>query len=146
MNATYRTVVPRSAETRWALYAGCYFFAAATAVALALHPFLSLLGRAIGVVGPLAAVVFAGPALLFGTVGWWGIVERSGWHSFLAAGVVGLLTAAATGVVWTVRFLVGWGVEMAVAIWILVAFVLAAAVVGGTLAGLPLMALRRHAA
>lgn len=90
--------------------------------------------------------IFASPSLAIGAVVWWTLVERREADTYPIGGAFGLVTAILTGFLWTVRFVSGWGVEMALALPVLIGFVLGVTVIAGALAGLPLMYVRRRLA
>lgn len=121
-----------------------FVFGIVTAVLLS--DFLVLLADVIGLPSTYAKVIFASPALVFGAVFWWVIVERRASYKYRFGAVFGLVTALLTGMVWTGRFIDFWGVEMVVIpiIAFLVFYVLGLAVVAGVLTALPLMYARRH--
>lgn len=136
-----------SPPMRWSIYAGLYTFVCGTAVAYLLDDVLSVLADVIGLPSGYATVAFASPALVVGAVVWWAVVECRRSYGYLVGGAFGLLTALVTGLLWTVRFVDVWGVEMLVTpvASVLVALVLGSVVVAGFLTGLPLMYARRHA-
>lgn len=135
-----------SPSTKWSIASGIYLFLGATAVAYLLSDLLTLLGEVIGLPPGLALAVMASPALLIGAAAWWVVVERRAAYAYRYGGLVGLLTALLTGLVWVARFVDVWGVEMATVdiVSFLVAFVLGVAAVAGALVGLPLMYARRR--
>lgn len=133
-------------STKWSVAAGCYLFLCATALAFLLADLLSLLGEVIGLPPVFGLAIMAGPALVIGAFAWWAIVERRADYAYRRGVIVGFLTALLTGLVWLVRFVDVWGVEM-VAVGIvatLAAFVLGVAAIAGALVGLPLMYARRR--
>lgn len=121
-------------------------FVWAVASAFAMDDLLGLFGEVIGLPPTFALVVLASPALVFGAVCWWSLVERRGSYSYRFGGAFGLLTALLTGVLWTLRFVMVWSVEMLAAgpVPILVAIVGGVASAVGAVAGVPLMYARRH--
>lgn len=64
-----------SPPLKWSIYAGFYMFGCATVTVFFLNDILGLLANVIGIPAQYAIVVLASPALLIGTVTWWGIVE-----------------------------------------------------------------------
>lgn len=135
-----------SPSIHWSLYAGLYMFICGTVTALLLNDLLGLLGDVIGLPPVFSLVIFASPALVVGTVVWWALVERRTSYTYLVGGTFGLITALLTGLLWTVRFVSVWGVEMLAAeiILVLVGFVLGMITIAGVLTGLPLMYARRR--
>ncbi len=135
-----------SPSAKWAAYAGLYMFVCGTVVASLLSDLLALLADVIGLPAGYAMAMFASPVLVIGTAVWWLLVERRTAYTYPIGGVFGLITASAAGLLWTARFVDVWGVEMAVidAVASLIAFVIGVAVVGGVLAGLPMMYARRR--
>ncbi|RDI72229.1 hypothetical protein [Halopelagius longus] len=143
---TLRSPVSVSASGRWSAYAGLYTFAFATATALLLDQILSLFAAIVGIPTELWAATFATPTLVVGPVVWWVVVERRESYAYRFGGAFGLLTALLTGLVWTLRFVSVWGVEMVTVGYVplLVAVLFGVAAVAGTLAGVPLMYARRR--
>lgn len=135
-----------SPATSWSIAAGLYLFCWAAAVAFLLADILTLLGDVIGLPPGFALAVMPSPALPIGAAAWWAVVERRAAYAYRYGGLVGLLTALLTGLVWVARFVDVWGVEMAAVdiVSVLVAFVLGVAAVVGALVGLPLMYTRRR--
>lgn len=131
---------------RWSVYAGLYAFVCATALAFLLSDVLVLLGDVLGLPGAYSMFIFASPTLAIGASVWWALVERRGAYSYVIGGAFGLVTALLTGLLWVLRFVSTWGLEMlrANGIQILVGFVLGMAVVAGGLSGLGLMYARRR--
>lgn len=137
----------RPAPSRtWPVYAGLYLYGCGVVLAVLLNDVLTLLGDVIGFPTPYSLVAFASPALLFGGLTWWLVVEQRAAYAYRFGAVVGLLTALLTGAIWTARFVVVWGVEMLTVpmVAVLVGFVLGFAVLAGVLSGLPLMYARRR--
>lgn len=128
------------------MYAGLYLFGCGVALAVLLNDMLTLLGDVMGLPAPYSLAIFAIPALVFGALSWWLVVERRAAYAYRFGAVVGLLTALLTGAVWTALFVAVWGVEMVTVpmVAVLVGFVLGFAVVAGVLSGLPLMYVRRR--
>lgn len=117
-----------------------------TVVALLLSEILALLADVIGLSAEYWMLVLASPTLAIGAVVWWGVVERRDSYTYLLGSAFGLITALFTGLLWTVRFILVWGFEMA-AIPItafLIVFVLGFAAIAGVLAAIPLMYVRRR--
>lgn len=137
-----------SSAIKWSIGAGIYMFVWATATAFLLYDVLVLLAEVIGLPTGYAMVVLASPALVFGAVAWWAVVERRNAYTYRFAGTFGLVTALLTGLLWTVRFVSVWGFEMVAVdiVTLLVVLVLGLAVVAGVLTGLPLMYARRRLA
>lgn len=135
-----------SPSKKWSIAAGLYLFCWAAAVAFLLSDILTLLGEVIGLPPGFALAIVASPALLIGAAAWWAVVERRAAYAYRLGGLVGLLTALLTGLVWLARFVDVWGVEMVAVdiVAVLVAFVLGVAAVVGALVGLPLMYARRR--
>lgn len=121
-------------------------FVCGTVVAYLLSDLLALPADIIGLPAGYAMAVFASPILVIATTVWWLLVERRAAYTYLIGGVFGLVTASATGLLWTARFVDVWGVEMAAIdiVAYLIALVVGVAVVGGVLAGLPMMYARRR--
>lgn len=130
------------------MYAGLYTFALGTATSFVLDEILILFGEVIGLPASYSLVVLASPSLLVGAVVWWAVVERRNSYTYLRGGAFGLLTALLTGLLWTLRLVSVWGVEMLTAtpVAVLVAFVLGVVSVAGALTGLPLLYARRRLA
>lgn len=145
VTALHEDARPAPSKT-WSLYAGLYLVGCGVVLAVLLNDMLTLLGDVIGLPTPYSSVIFPSPALLFGALSWWLVVERRAAYAYRFGAVVGLLTALLTGVVWTARFVVVWGVEMLTVpmVAVLVGFVLGFAVLAGVLSGPPLMYARRR--
>jgi hypothetical protein len=113
---------------------------------LNLHSILSVFAEVISLPVTNAGVVFASPALVFGAGTWWGIVERRDATLYRHGLIVGAATALLTGLVWTTVFVAVWGFEMLFVPMtaFLVVLVLSIAILGGSLAGLPLMFARHR--
>ncbi|WP_281194071.1 hypothetical protein [Halorubrum sp. F4] len=135
-----------SASGRWSILAGGYTFACATFTAVLLSDMLGLFAEVIGLPAALSMAILASPALVAGAGFWWLLVERSGTYAYHRGAAFGLLTALATGTVWTGRFVVVWGVEMLTAgpVPLLVGFTLGVTAVAGALVGLPITYARRR--
>lgn len=133
-----------SPSITWSIYAGLYAFGCGAAMAFLLSDVLILLGDALGLPAAYSLFILAGPSLVIGAIVWWTLVERRDSYTYIAGGAFGLSTALLTGLLWIVRFAGGWGLEMLLAIRILVGFVLGVSVAVGVLAGLPLMYARRR--
>jgi hypothetical protein len=91
-------------------------------------------------------VVFSSAAFLFGACSRWFVTERGASFVYRFASLFGVLTALFTGMVWTIRFIHFWGMEM-IRIPIvasLVVFVLGVAIIAGVFSGIPLMYARRR--
>ncbi len=132
-------------STRWAIYAGLYLFLCGLATVYLLSDILGLLADVINLPTRYTLVILASPILGIGTGVWWLIVERRDSYSYLYGGLVGLLTALLTGLLWTARFIAIWGMEMITLpmVALIVLYVLGFVVIAGTLTGLPLMYARR---
>lgn len=139
---------PQRTGMRWSLYAGLYMFFCGTATAYLLNDVLALLASVIGLPEDYAMAILASPALVLGAVVWWAVVERRGSYSYLIGSTFGVLTAVVTGLLWTVRFVSFWGIEMLTVemISLLVVFVLGIVAIAGAITGLPLMYARRRLA
>lgn len=135
----------RSPPTKWSLYAGLYMFACGTATAYLLHDLLGLLAEVLGLPAAFSMGILASPALVFGAIVWWAVVERRGSYTYFGGGAFGLFTALFTGLLWVARFVSVWGIEMGLAVGALVGFVLAMTTAAGVLAGPALMYARRRA-
>lgn len=135
-----------SPSIKWSIYAGVYTFACATVTAVVLSDLLTVLADVIGLPAAYSMVILASPALLVGSVVWWTVVEHRESDSYLLGGLFGLVTALLTSILWIVRFVSVWGVEMLTVdiVPVLVGLVLGAAIIAGVLAGLPLMYARRR--
>lgn len=132
--------------TTWSLAAGLYLFTCGLVTAVVLSDLLVVLGEVIGLPAPYALIVFASPAFLLGAGSWWLLVERQRTYTYPAGAAVGAVTALGTGVLWTIRFVSVWGVEMAVVpiVTFLIVFVIGITGLAGILTGLPLMYARRR--
>jgi hypothetical protein len=146
MDTTLRSDERISPSIKWSIYAGVYMFACATVTAVVLSDLLTVLAEVIGLPAAYSMVILASPAFLIGSVVWWTVVEQQDSDTYLRGGLFGLVTALLTGVLWTVRFVSVWGIEMLTAdiVPVLVALVLGAAIIAGVFAGLPLMYARRR--
>ncbi|GAA0554249.1 hypothetical protein ABNG02_10565 [Halorubrum ejinorense] len=135
-----------SAPQRWSLLAGVYAFACAALTALSLSTVLDLFAEVIGLPTAFATPILAAPALLAGAFVWWALVERRGTVTYLRGAAFGLVTALATGLVWTVRFVSVWSTEMLAAepVRVLIGFVFAAVAVAGVVVGIPITYVRRR--
>jgi hypothetical protein len=130
----------------WSVTVGIYMFIVGTILSSGLYSILSVLAEVINLPVSNAGVVFASPALVFGGVAWWVIVERRDTRSYRHGVFVGVITALLTGLVWTTVFVAIWGIEMLIVpiAAFFVALVLGIAIIVGGLAGLPLMYARRQ--
>lgn len=135
-----------SPSIHWSLYAGLYMFGCGIVTALLLDEILVLLAEVIGLPATYSLVTLASPALLFGAVAWWAVVERREGYTYHLGGVFGLVTALLTGALWTARFVSYWGFEMlgTPIMALLAVFVLGVAGLAGVLSSLPLMYARRR--
>lgn len=135
-----------SSARKWSIYAGLYTFALGSVVAFLLSDLLTLFAEVVGLPPTTGLFVIASPTLLFGPVVWWMLVERPGSTSYLRGMAFGLLTALLTGIVWILRFVSVWGVEMLAAgsVQRIVGFVLAVVVGAGAITGLPIQYARRR--
>jgi hypothetical protein len=135
-----------SPPQRWALLAGGYAFGCATLTAFALSDMLGLFAEVIGLPAALSMPLLATPALVIGGGVWWALVERRGRPTYPRGAAFGLLTALATGAVWTTRFVSVWSLEMLTAgpVPLLVGVVLGMVAVAGVLVGLPITFVRRR--
>lgn len=130
----------------WSAVAGLYTFGWAVVVSLLLSDVLELLSEVIALPESYWMVVLASPALLVGTGVWWGLVERRASYRYGSGALFGLITALVVGLLWTVRFVTVWGVEMLAAPMVatLAAIVVGFVAVAGVVVGLPLMYVRRR--
>ncbi|RAW46501.1 hypothetical protein DQW50_03660 [Halorubrum sp. 48-1-W] len=146
MNASLPSGSGLSSPQRWSLLAGGYAFCCATVTAVLLADVLGLFAEVIGLPAVLSIPLLASPALVAGAGFWWMLVERPASYTYPRGAVFGLLTALATGAVWSGRFVAVWGVEMLTAgpVPLLVGFVLGATALAGTLVGLPFAYVRRR--
>lgn len=146
MNGSHRSESGLSSPQRWAALAGVYAFGCATLTAFALSDVLGLFAEVIGLPTALSMPLLATPALVAGAGVWWALVERRGAVTYARGAAFGLLTALITGVVWTVRFVRVWSVEMLTAgpVPLLVGLVLGAVGAAGVLVGLPITYARRR--
>jgi len=146
MNGPLRRLTDLAPSQRWSLVAGAYAFCCAALTALLLSGVLDLFADVIGLPTGLAVPLLAAPALLAGALAWWALVERRGTVTYLRGAAFGLLTALATGLVWTARFVSVWSAEMLAAgpVRLLVGFVFGAVAVAGVLVGLPITYVRRR--
>lgn len=146
MDGAFNPAASNPPSIRWSLSAGLYMFVCGTATALALSDVLGLLASVIGLPPAVSLGILASPAFVVGTASWWAVVERREAYTYLLAAVSGLVTALATGIVWTLRFVSVWGFEMLAAemVTLLIGAVLGVISVAGALAGLPLMYVRRR--
>lgn len=146
MDHARRAIAAASPPLRWSTLAGLYMFACGTATAYLLEDLLALLGDVIGLPAAAAMVILASPAFVFGAVVWWAVVERRRTYSYRLGVVFGLITALLTGLLWTVRFVSVWGLEVlgVEVVSLLVVFVLGVVAIVGGLTSLPLMYARRR--
>lgn len=135
-----------SDSVKWSITAGGYMFVCGVVTAFLLSDFLVLLADVIGLPATYAMVIFASPTLIFGAIAWWILIERRASYTYIIGALFGLVTALLTGMVWTIRFIDFWGVEMIVIpiVALLIVYVLGLAIVAGVLTGLPLMYARRR--
>ena len=135
-----------SSPRRWALIAGAYAFGCATVTAFLLSDALGVFAEVIGLPPAFAMPLLATPALAAGAGLWWTLVERPGAVTYPRGAAFGLLTALATGSLWTARFVFVWGPEMLTAgpVPLLVGLVLGVVAVAGVLVGLPIAFVRRR--
>lgn len=135
-----------SSSTKWSLFEGFYAFVCATMVAALLSDILGVLADVISLSSAYWMVVLASPALVIGTGAWWLLVERRRSHAYRRGGAFGLVTALLTALLWTISFVIVWGVEMLAVpmVAVLVVWVVGLAAVAGVLVGLPLMYARRY--
>jgi hypothetical protein len=146
MSTALQTESRKSSPMKWSVYAGLYMFIVGGIVSLLLSDILSVLVDVISIPGISSVIVFACPALIFGTGTWWAVVERRDTDLYRYGAIVGVATALLTGTVWTTVFVVVWGVEMVSVpiVGYLVVLVVGIAVLVGGLAGLlPMYARRR---
>lgn len=146
MNDSRRRTTDLTSATRWSLLAGGYAFGCAALTALLLSSVLGLFAEVIGLPTAFATPILAAPAFLAGACVWWALVERRGTATYLRGAAFGLLTALATGLAWTARFVSVWSAEMLAAepVRVLVGFVFAAVAVAGVVVGLPIAYVRRR--
>ncbi|OYR56260.1 hypothetical protein [Halorubrum halodurans] len=137
-----------SSSQRWSFLAGVYAFGCATLTARLLSGMLGLFAEVIGLPPGVSVAILASPALVAGAGIWWALVERRGAYTYPAGAAFGLLTALATGMAWTVRFVSVWSLEMLTAgpVPLLVGLVLGMTALAGTLVGLPIAYARRRSA
>ncbi|MFW6317456.1 MAG: hypothetical protein ACOC06_03200 [Halorubrum sp.] len=137
----------RPASSRlWALLAGGYAFGCATLTAFLLSDLLGVFAEVIGLPTAFSMPLLAAPALVVGAGIWWALVERRGVVTYRRGAAFGLLTALATGALWTARFVYVWEVEVLTAgpVPLLVGLVLGTVAVAGVLVGLPITYARRR--
>jgi len=137
---------PGEPSRQWSLYAGVYLFLCGMAVTLLLSDLLAVLASVIGLSTDYWLLVVASPTFAIGAVVWWWAVERRGSYTYPVGGLVGLVTALLTGLLWTGQLLLIWGVEMVTlpVPAFLIAFVLGVTAVAGVLAALPFVYARRR--
>lgn len=142
--ASSKSVDP--ATVRWSMYSGVYLFVWGVGLAAALSDILRLLADAIGLPRGYWMVVIAAPVLVLGPGLWWGLVERRRAYAYRWGGLFGLVIAVMTGLLWTVRFVSVWGLEMigVTPVLILAAVVLGIVALAGLLTGIVFMACRRR--
>ena len=111
-----------------------------------LYSILSVFAEVIGLSVTNPGVVYAIPALAFGAVAWWTIVERRDASLYRHGVIVGVTAALLTGLVWTTVFVAVWGFEMLIVPMnaFLIVIVLSIAALVGGLASLPLMFVRHQ--
>lgn len=146
MNTAYPFATAEYASKRWSLYAGCYMFACATAVAVLFSGPFALAAEVMGVRTEYWAVVIASPVFGIGAVVWLGIVERRGSYSYVLGGAFGLITALIAGLLWTAQFIRVWSFEMTAVpmVAVLIVLVVGISAVAGVVTALPLMYVRRR--
>lgn len=146
METALHTESNDSPSVTWSVAAGFYAFVWGVVVSSMLSDVTGLFSEVVGLQVPYWMVVLASPALLVGAGVWWTLVERRGSYGYGFGALFGLVTALVVGLLWTVRFVDVWGVEMLVVTMVaaLAALVVGLAAVAGVVVGLPLMYVRRR--
>lgn len=128
-----------STSTRWSVYAGIYAFLCGALLLLPLGVVADALVEILRVPTGFAGVLVPGSGAIVGAVVWWGVVERRDAYTYLAGGLVGLLTALCTVLFWSLLVVHVFGRWAIVSAGIVVGFVLLWTTPVAVIAGLPLM-------
>ena len=130
----------------WSVFAGFYMFIIGTVLSSGLHSILSVFAEVISLSVTNPGVVFAIPALIFGTGIWWKIVEQRDTTLYRHGTIVGAATALLTGLLWTTVFVAVWGFEMLIVPInaFLILLVLSIITIVGGLAGFPFIFARHQ--
>lgn len=133
-----------SASTRWSVYAGVYAFFVGIAVLLPLGIVANTLLKIIGISSSFADILPPVSNAIIATLIWWTVVERREQYSYLRGGIVGLLTAVFTTLLWAGIVAITYSLGAVVAAGVVLLFVIAVAAPIGFIAVLPLMYARHQ--
>lgn len=129
---------------KWSAYAGVYAFLCGVVLLVLLRPVADTLVRLLALPAGYSVFLLAGPVTVIGAGVWWAVVERRGEYTYRLGGIVGMLTALFTVLLWVLLFAIVWGPVSVLAGGVLVFFVLVVSAPVAFIAGLPLMYARHR--
>jgi hypothetical protein len=135
-----------SPSRKWSLYAGIYAFLCSIVTLRKLSPISDTLVTVLPrLVGP-SEFALAAPVPFLGAIVWWAVVERRETYTYLFGGIVGLLTALATVLLWTLVLAIVWGPKVlgVGGVLLVISATLAVSLPVAFVLGLPLMYARRR--
>jgi len=135
-----------SPSKKWSLYAGVYAFLCSIVTLRELSPISDTLVTVLPAPIGSSGFALAAPVPFLGAIVWWVVVERRDGYRYLFGGVVGLLTALAAVLLWTLVLAIVWGPKVlgAGGVLLVVSVTLAVALPVAFVSGLPLMYARRR--
>lgn len=133
-----------SPSVKWSVYAGIYVFVCGAAMVIPLGVVATTLVKILGLPTAFTVVLVPGSAAVIGTIVWWTVTERRNAYSYANGVIFGLVTSVVTVLFWGLVVAIVWGLQAVRISAIVIGFVLVVASPVGSIAGLPLMHVRRR--